>query len=657
MNLPEPINRHSNNEITIAAEAVPPAADASPMQMGRLSVFLKRFWWISVVTLLSGMAAGFLYLRLTPRSYLSTAYLWETEQFRLPEGDMLKGDAQNYFGTQVELLQSGLLMGRAMQQLQGKGTNILDKNGKIFPTSLSIIQVPNSSILRVALSSTDPAFAQAYLQSLLTEYIDFNKSLRQNASDNAFAAISDQSLHLETELRAEQDALTSFEKTNNLSILQEEGTVAGGYLARLNTELSEKQLELRLLDGALKGGYAPAPGTLETTGSGSNGDKALDLQSTDREIALLKLERDRFSTVLRPKHPRMIKLNEEIDHAQKLSDLLHAQNENQINAAHQALVARIGELETSVKEWEIKVARANAEIAEADRLKLNVHRDEEAHDRYLGILQNINLNKSLDREPFSILQSASPAVLTQKLQRERAMEIAAGGFVFGLAIIFLLAWRDDRFTSCAEASQRFGDVIIGQVPRMKLEQGQSVLPLVQSDDHRPNYAESYRSLRSALIFMPNSGERAKVVLVTSAVPHEGKSTIAVNLARVLALGGSRTLLIDADLRQGFLHKTIGLNAAPGLSDLLNDPEGSLNAIQSNCLTNFSFISRAPQPARPGDLFIGPALGLVLSRLREQFDFIIIDTSPVFAPTTRPLLRHEWMAHCSWSAVIFPGMEW
>src|SRR2546430_2305532 len=109
------------------------------------------------------------------------------------------------------------------------------------------------------------------------------------------------------------------------------------------------------------------------------------------------------------------------------------------------------------------------------------------------------------------------------------------------------------------------------VPEVRLADGEDALPLLELSDGRHMYAESYRNLRSALLFLPIEGERPKVVLITSALPEEGKSTIAANLARALAFGGSRVLLVDADLRKGVLHEMMGLPAEPGLSDLLRDP--------------------------------------------------------------------------------------
>ena len=144
------------------------------------------------------------------------------------------------------------------------------------------------------------------------------------------------------------------------------------------------------------------------------------------------------------------------------------------------------------------------------------------------------------------------------------------------------------------------------------------------------YAESYRSLRSALLYLPTGGERPKVVLITSAVPNEGKSTIAANLARTLASGGSRVLLVDADLRKGQLHEMLGLHAAPGLVELLQHPADLESFIQVNSTQNFAFLSRGTALGHTSDLFLGMVFDQVLAQMRQKFDYVLIDSSPVFA---------------------------
>jgi len=121
-----------------------------------------------------------------------------------------------------------------------------------------------------------------------------------------------------------------------------------------------------------------------------------------------------------------------------------------------------------------------------------------------------------------------------------------------------------------------------------------------------------------------------VLLITSALPNEGKSTVATNLARTLAQGGANVLLVDGDLRRGALHETLGLQRGPGLTELLQNPGLLSQVIQTNSIPNLSFIGTGERKANPGDLFLGPGLNHFLAACREKFDHIILDSTPVFA---------------------------
>ena len=107
-------------------------APASPIRIQRLLVFLRRFWWVPILTLLCSLGAATGYILWAPPTYVSTATLFETEKLRLPEGPTFIEDVQNYYGTQMELLQSSRLQSLALTRLQAAGTNTVprDSDGK-----------------------------------------------------------------------------------------------------------------------------------------------------------------------------------------------------------------------------------------------------------------------------------------------------------------------------------------------------------------------------------------------------------------------------------------------------------------------------------------------------------------------------------------------
>jgi len=124
---------------------------------------------------------------------------------------------------------------------------------------------------------------------------------------------------------------------------------------------------------------------------------------------MLEVERARLGKFLQDRHPKMVKLQEQIDKAKTLDQLLRTQDRKQLEATRQALQSKIAGLKELVKEWEIKVRTASRDIAEADRLKLNVSRIQAEYDVYVGLLRSIDISRSFDQDTLGILQPASPA--------------------------------------------------------------------------------------------------------------------------------------------------------------------------------------------------------------------------------------------------------
>jgi capsular exopolysaccharide synthesis family protein len=363
--------------------------------------------------------------------------------------------------------------------------------------------------------------------------------------------------------------------------------------------------------------------------SAASSPAATERQSAFQQVELLKIEREKLSKYLRPKHPKIIKLDADIVRGQKLLEMYRNQNREQLATARQALKMRADSVQASIGEWEAKVVDANARIAEAEHLKLNVSRTQGLYDRLVNLLQNVDISRNIDQATLAILEPASPAERSYKRDLTLLALAILGGLALGGGIIALITVRDDRFTSVIEVNATIGDAVVGLLPEVT-QQGEVAMSLLELNDPRYMYAESYRSLRSALLFLPVEGERPKVLLITSAVPNEGKSTVAANLARTLALGGSRVLLVDADLRKGHLHKMLGLQCEPGLAELLHQPDNLDSVIQKDSLQNFAFLSRGKASGHSGDLFLSQAFDQVLARMRRQFDYVLMDSSPVFA---------------------------
>ena len=140
--------------------------------------------------------------------------------------------------------------------------------------------------------------------------------------------------------------------------------------------------------------------------------------------------------------------------------------------------------------------------------------------------------------------------------------------------------------------------------------------------------EQYKLLRTNLEFTLPEGETCPIIGVTSSMRGEGKSTTAINLSYVLAEKGSRVLLIDGDLRLPSVAKKMFINSTPGLTDLLIGSRMNINEFQSDLLKNWYIIPSGHIPPNPSELLGSRRMEAILAKLRETFDYIVIDLPPV-----------------------------
>jgi capsular exopolysaccharide synthesis family protein len=201
---------------------------------------------------------------------------------------------------------------------------------------------------------------------------------------------------------------------------------------------------------------------------------------------------------------------------------------------------------------------------------------------------------------------------------------------FGLA--FGIEYLDDTVKTPEDVSKRLGLPLLGLVPAIR---GNRVPLLSETVPH--DFGEAFRSLRTSLVFTAGAGE-ARLIAVTSSQPLEGKTTTACNLATALALGGSRVLLIDADMRRPGLHRIIGVENNVGLSQLLVGQSRVRETVQRTTEPNLFVITAGRTPPNPSELLASARMKSFLENLSHgPFDWIVLDTPPVLAVTDAVVL--------------------
>ncbi len=597
------------------------------------ALFLRR-WWILALTICIGLFVQAWLIYQTPPSFLSTAKMMLAGKLNISQGAVYSEDSVNFYGTQIQLMQSAEVRHSAESLVRSTHPEM-----QPVPVDITVVQRPRTSIFELSAIGRTPDYTQAYLNAAMQKYLDFKKGMRADQGHNVTSAITEQLIQTEKDLRNSEDEMLEFQKENNIGFLQEEGNSAAAYLVRLNQQFAQLKTEFELLklldldqnlDRTQGGRPESSPGTQ------ASGDSALpfaggpadDYLKAKQAVQLLKAERDTLARDLRPKHPKIIKLNDEIAKQEDLIKLFRADTVEKLETRKNSIAKQMENLQSNIKEWEAKALDLSQRLAQFNRIKGKVDRLKTLYDRLTNNLKEVDVSQVVDSSDQVSIMEAGTAPISVRPGLFKSLLIGFGaGALAGIGILLLLDRIDDRMSSFTEFQHLFSESVLGQIPKEKTK---GKVTLLQVDDARHIFAESYRNIRSSLFFMPCEGPRPKTILITSAVPNEGKSTISANLAITMALSGAKTLLIDGDLRRGAIREAFGLSTKIGFAEVLKQEVNWREVVVPTTYPNLFLMPRGKTLSQPSEHLLRDSTDLLLKELYHQYDYILIDSSPVLA---------------------------
>ncbi len=587
-------------------------------RMQRYKSLLKRRWWVLLLTLVIAVGAQTYRASKSPLMYVSKAQMIVSLRPALTDSAAAATD-ENFVGTTISLLKGSLITTRANEVLRASQPDLPHA-----PVTLDVSLVPKTSIFLLTARGTYAKYTQAYLNACMEEFLKYRDEMRGKNSSETITAVTEQMENAQKRINEGQAEMAAFKNKHKVSFVEEEAKNTALRLNSLQDEFHKLTREERLLEFT---NFASVIARPNDKPEGPNGD-VREYDRGRQQLAQLQQSRREMDALYLPKHPKMVKIEEQIAAQSNLLQVLETQSTEQLTQRREALRRNIEKVQADIEAQAIKAREASARLTEFETIKSKIDDAKSLQARIGDMLQKVKL-ETVPADPISVLEPASLAKADNSGFTKNIIIGCFIGLVFGIGILFLLDRFDDRPVSFTELQEHFDEMVLGQIPEDSTRARERKLLPLTANDTRYAYAEAHRNLRSSLIFMAIEGARPRTIVITSAVPGEGKSTVAVNLAITMAFSGSRVLLIDADMRKGTVHEYFEIPEQPGLADVLTGEKRWDEVVHETHVPKLSVMPRGNFPHNPGELLLTGADALI-REIYQHFDFVLFDSAPVLA---------------------------
>jgi succinoglycan biosynthesis transport protein ExoP len=527
-----------------------------------------------------------------------------------------------------------------------------------FKGNLRVLLEPNTRIIDIHYRSPNKELAARIVNAVANTYIEQNFKTRFESTMQASDWLSRQLVDLQMKVETSQEKLVKYQKEHQILGIDDKQNITTEKLDELNRELTaaesarmEKESVYRLAEsGDTDSAATIAAGMANGEGKAFVATSSL-LDKLQAQKADLKIQAAQLNTQFGPAYPKIAQLNnqlQEID-IQIQSEMKKATS--RLRGDYLAALQREQMLSAALEQQKQQENKMNESAIEYSFLK----RDFETNRTlYEGLLQKLKeagvtagLRSNNIREVDIARTPGSPA--EPNIPRNLGFAFVLG-LTSGIGLAFLLEGIDNTVRTPEQAQAISGLPSLGMIPmgsKNSAETGskrglivtgtKEPVELVTQSRPQSQMAESYRALRTSLL-LTTLGAPPKTILITSALPREGKTTTSINTAVVLAQKGTRVLLIDADLRRPSIHKALGLGPRVGLSNVLTGGATLQQAtIRSSVLPNLYILPAGTPPPNPAELMASAQMLDLLAELREQYDHVIVDTPPTLSVTDAVVL--------------------
>jgi len=628
-----------------------------------LSVMLFR-WQLIALCFLYTMLGAVAYLYLAPKTYESNTKIMIYRDPLLTVSN--EGAQWTSLHTHTYMLNNEKLHERVMNKLAEAWADRLGGRHRMNP-KIAISQVRGiNPMVSVAVQSRNKDYTAAFLSLLIDEHREEWQTVQRQARNSAGGMLEQELARLDQKIRTAEDDLIEYQRLHDIARVEARGTMESRHLSalmerrnQLTTELMLLEAQYPALDGANAAVISDVARLTRATGEIKPSESSRDeeeapvpggetksakedaAQQTDETIQgfqnlrvrLMRLEADQAELlkVLKDDHPRLKAVRDEIKSIQdQLASMAEVQMRN-LRDRHRALSIQLNAIETAEYKWQAKNLTASQRQAEYSRLRSEVGRLAAHYNTLYTRLHDMRVSEELKSEHFvpEDITTREDPVWPDPLKI--LMAALAGGLGLGFGLAFLAQVVDNKVQTIKDVENILGVRFLGGIPYWAHSQLESSIRPIVTEEHSTGAIEAYRALRTSVL-AELAKKHEKILMITSADSREGKTLTALNLSIMVVQMGKRVLLVDMDLRRGRIHRSLGLDREPGVTDVLRHGKSLREVIQ---------------PARIENLFVAPSGGDIddsaellqtvdvrgfFVDVQDDYDYIFVDTSPVLRVT-------------------------
>ncbi len=511
---------------------------------------------------------------------------------------------------------------------------------------LHVRAIPETRLIELRYSSSDPRFAADVVNTLANAYIEHNFKTKYESTMQAADWLSRQLADLQIRVETSQEKLVKYQREHNILGIDDKQNITTSKLDELNRELTAAEAD-RIQKQALC--QLAARGSPEAL---SSVEQTALLQKLREEQSDLKTQIAQLMTQFGPSYPKVAELHNRLKQVEANMQAEVRNSAERLQKDYEAALRRERMLRAALDAQKREANRLNENAIEYNLLRRDAESNRQLYEGLLQKLKEAGIAAGLNSSNVRIVDVARVPLRPAHPNLPRNLELALLlGLTGGVALAFALEALDNTVRTPEQAEMIAALPSLGMIPlSSRLHMKPRYLrkpPPAEGDGDRIELAalsrpaseitESYRALRTSIL-LSQLGAPPKVILVTSALPQEGKTTTCINAAVVLAQQGRRVLLVDADLRRSSIHAALGIRLGAGLTDLLTGAETAHPLIiPAPHLPNLLVLPAGRTPPHPAELLGSPLMKELIQQWRAQFDHIILDTPPALSVTDAVLL--------------------